>query len=193
MAEKKECRGYQFIKNHIVVLLAVCFVFFLAVYFINVIFIQNEETVVSVLVLEFMEDSFRLEQQVRETVQAEEDQKVEIRTIASQVEANKAIVLTWIRAQTVDVIIGEEEQIAEYAQAGYLKELEKGQSDDFLCARAEYNSEGNIIGTGEEECFGKYTADIPGTEFQKPVAGLAENAPHRENALLLLQSLRETS
>lgn len=123
MAEKNENNVLHFLKQYAVRILAVCGILLVLAYFINIMFVQNQKTAVSVLVLEFMEDTSALEQQVREALGAGEDEKIEIRTISSGIEANKAVALTWIRAEVVDVVIGGETQMTEYAQAGYLKDL----------------------------------------------------------------------
>ena len=186
MAEKKENHLISFIRKYAAVLLAGCAVLLLAAYFINIMFVQNKKTAVSVLVLEFMEDTSVLEQQVREVLGAAEDEEIEIRTISAGVGTNKAVALTWIRAEVVDVVIGEEEQMTEYAQAGYLKDLgdtEAEQPDAFL--------EGNVTGTGPESCFGKYAGEIAGVPMEKPVAGLAGNASNLDNALMLLNFFSE--
>ena len=141
-----------------------------------------------------MEDTSGLEQQVREVLGTAEDEKIEIRTISAGVGTNKAVALTWIRAEVVDVIIGEEEQMTEYAQAGYLKDLgdtEAEQPDAFLCGLAEYDKEGNVTGTGPESCFGKYAGEIAGVQMKKPVAGLAGNASNLDNGLMLLNFFSE--
>ena len=106
MAEKKENHLISFIKKYAAALLAGCAVLLLAAYFINIMFVQNKKTAVSVLVLEFMEDTSVLEQQVREVLGTAEDEKIEIRTISAGVGTNKAVALTWIRAEVVDVFIG---------------------------------------------------------------------------------------
>lgn len=194
MAEKKENHLISFIKKYAAALLAGCAVLLLAAYFINIMFVQNKKTAVSVLVLEFMEDTSVLEQQVREVLGAAEDEEIEIRTISAGVGTNKAVALTWIRAEVVDVVIGEEEQMTEYAQAGYLKDLgdtEAEQPDAFLCGLAEYDKEGNVTGTGPESCFGKYAGEIAGVPMEKPVAGLAGNASNLDNALMLLNFFSE--
>ncbi len=194
MAEKKENHLISFIRKYAAVLLAGCAVLLLAAYFINIMFVQNKKTAVSVLVLEFMEDTSVLEQQVREVLGAAEDEEIEIRTISAGVVTNKAVALTWIRAEVVDVVIGEEEQMTEYAQAGYLKDLgdtEAEQPDAFLCGLAEYDKEGNVTGTGPESCFGKYAGEIAGVPMEKPVAGLAGNASNLDNALMLLNFFSE--
>ena len=184
----------SFIKKYAAALLAGCVILLLAVYFINIIFVQNQKTAVSVLILEFMEDTSGLENQVREVFGTGGDEEIEIRTISAGVGANKAVALTWIRAEVVDVIIGEEEQMTEYAQAGYLKDLgdtEAEQPDAFLCGLAEYDKEGNVTGTGPESCFGKYAGEIAGVPMEKPVAGLAGNASNLDNALMLLNFFSE--
>ena len=88
----------SFIKKYAAALLAGCVILLLAVYFINIIFVQNQKTAVSVLILEFMEDTSGLENQVREVLGTGGDEEIEIRTISAGVGANKAVALTWIRA-----------------------------------------------------------------------------------------------
>lgn len=188
MEKKKENKNIGFIKRYAPGLLAGGVILLLVIYFVNIIFVQNKKTAVSVLVLEYMEDTSALEKQVRQVIGVDEDEKIEIRSIAHGVEANKAIALTWIRAKVVDVIIGEEEQLTEYAQAGYLKDLSEIEgSGDFMCAPVESDSEGNIISTGSETCFGKYTLKIPEIDFQKPVIALTANVTNMDNAVKLLR------
>lgn len=199
MAEKNENNVLRFLKQYAVRIVAVCGILLVLAYFINIMFVQNQKTAVSVLVLEFMEDTSALEQQVREALGAGEDEKIEIRTISSGIEANKAVALTWIRAEVVDVVIGGETQMTEYAQAGYLKDLsgmkasEQGSEEDgasnFLCGLAQYDQDGNVTGTGPKTCFGRYIPGIPGAQIEQPVAGLADNASNVDNGLRLLQWL----
>ena len=199
MAEKNENNVLHFLKQYAVRILAVCGILLVLAYFINIMFVQNQKTAVSVLVLEFMEDTSALEQQVREALGAGEDEKIEIRTISSGIEANKAVALTWIRAEVVDVVIGSETQMTEYAQAGYLKDLsgmkasEQGSEEDgasnFLRGLAQYDQDGNVTGTGPKTCFGRYIPGISGAQIEQPVAGLADNASNVDNGLRLLQWL----
>lgn len=188
MEKKKENKNIDFIKRYVPGLLVGGVIVLLVIYFVNIIFVQNKKTAVSVLVLEYAEDISALEEQVRQVIGAEEDEKIEIRSIAHEVEINKAIALTWIRAEVVDVIIGEEEQLTEYAQIGYLKDLsEIEETGDFVCAPVEFDSEGNIISTGSETCFGKYISKIPEITFQKPVIALTANVTNIDNAVKLLR------
>ena len=196
MEEKRENRLVSFIKKYAAALLAGCVILLLAVYFINIIFVQNQKTAVSVLILEFMEDTSGLENQVREVLGTGGDEEIEIRTISAGVGANKAVALTWIRAEVVDVIIGEEEQMLEFAQAGYLRELSETnvrQSNDFMCGLAEFDREGKITATGPDKCFGKYAGEIPGIDFQNPVIGLADNVTNGENAAELLHYFEKSN
>lgn len=188
MEKKKENKSIGFIKLYAPGLLAGGVILLLVIYFVNIMFVQNKKTAVSVLVLEYTEDTSALEKQVRQVTGADEDEKIEIRSIAHGVEANKAIALTWIRARVVDVIIGEEGQLTEYAQAGYLKDLsEIEESGDFMCVPAEFDSERNVISAGSETCFGKYASEIPEVDFQKPVIALTANVTNMDNAVKLLR------
>ena len=70
MAEKNENNVLRFLKQYAVRIVAVCGILLVLAYFINIMFVQNQKTAVSVLVLEFMEDTSALEQQVREALGA---------------------------------------------------------------------------------------------------------------------------
>ena len=65
----------------------------------KVIFLENEKTVVSVLVLTPISDQKAFEREVREQVKIKKGEKALIQSIDAQIEANHAIATTWIRAK----------------------------------------------------------------------------------------------
>ena len=58
-----------------------------------------------------------------------------------------------------------------------------------MCGLAEYDDEGNVVGTGEETCFGKYVQKEAGVNIEHPVIATAVNAEHRENAEKVIEVL----
>lgn len=158
---------------------------------IKVIFLENEKTVVSILVLNPISDSKTFEKEVRKHVKVNKGEKVLIQSIDAQIEANYAIATTWIRAKTADVIIGEEEVITKYAEMGYLKQLSEkdklSQKSRYHCVLSEYSDKKNI----EKEWFGIFVKEIPGLNGEEVVASLAANVVNEENALKLLRAWEE--
>ncbi len=162
---------------------------------IKVVVLENEKTVVSVLVLKPISDQKTFEKEVRGQVKIKKGQKVLIQSIDAEIEANHAIATTWIRAKTADVIVGEEKVIRKYAEAGYLKELSEKdripQKHRYYCALAEYNTGENIEKIGEEKWLGVFAKEIPGLDEERLVVSLAANVVNEENALELLRAWGE--
>lgn len=183
MEEKKEHKIQKFIKKYGAGIVVPLIIVLITAYFVNVIFVKNKEVAISVLILEYTADTTAVENQIGKIVGLKENQKIEIKSIDAKQSANNPIILTWIRAKTIDVIIGSEEEVKVFAQAGYLKKLnEEIREKDFMCGLAKYNDLGEIISGGKEECFGKYTTEIKGVEIKHPVVCLAANLINEDNA-----------
>lgn len=164
-------------------------------YFVNIMVIKNKEEVISVLVLSAKADAAALEQEIAGQFQISEDEEIVIQVMDPSVEANYGIILTWIRAGTVDVLIGEPDALKQYAQSGCLadwtdlglvkEEVLRQKDEAFLCGLAEYDDDGNIFRMGEEQCFGwrcsGEAAEICG--LKSPMVSVVLNAPHQEAAL----------
>lgn len=190
MKEKEEHKIRRFLKKYGTGIVVSLIVVLIIAYFVNIIFAKNKETAISVLILEYTDDTTTIENQIREIAGLKENQKIEIKSIDAKQSANNAIILTWIRAKTIDVIIGSEENVKVFAQAGYLKKLnEETRNKDFMCGLAQYNDLGEIISVGTEECFGKYVAEIEGVEIKSPVVCLAANLTNEDNAEKVLYHL----
>lgn len=189
----KEIKYVDFFRRHSVVIAAALVAVLIAAYFVNIIFFENKKVAVSVLVLTPVSDVRALEEEILKIIDIEADEEIGIQFIDTGVIANQAIATTWIRAKTVDVIIGDREQIKLYAQAGYLKDLkeieEEGVKDvgeDYMSGLAEYDNEGKVVSLGEEKCFGKYTGEIAGINIKHPVIALAANVTNQKNAVKML-------
>lgn len=91
-----------------------------------------------------------MEEETLKIIGTQEEGEIRVQSVDTGIIANQAIVTTWIQAQTVDVIIGDREQMEWYAQAGYLKDLGEIEADglkdvgeDYLCGLVEYDDQGN--------------------------------------------------
>lgn len=155
----------KFIKRHIAAIVCILIVLIIVGYFVNIIFFQNKKDVVSVLVLKPVEDTEALEHEIAAVVEVGKREEIHIQSIDFDVAANEAIVTTWLRSGTIDIVIGRADQIAFYEAADYLGEI---------CA-----VDGNIPGLG---------ADV---ELESAQAALTVNMPHEENARAVLEFLEK--
>mgnify|MGYP003297787572 CR=1 FL=1 len=157
-------------------------------YFANIMFFQNEKDILNVLVLTSKMDSDLLLEEIEEAVKVDVGEEILIKYMdTSGNEANRAIILTWIRAKTVDIIIGEEEQIDFFAENGCLKEIEEqdisGKSY-YDSSVIKYDSDGDVIGREDKKHYGIYINRVAGVRFQTmPVISLAVNFQNKENAI----------
>lgn len=192
--QRTDSRILEFFRKHWGVLLAVLAAAVVVGYFVNLIFIQNREKVLSVVVLTALEDTEELEEELAGIVEPDSDERIVIQSIDGENEINIPVISTWIRAGSADVIIGSEKAMDLLAKNGYLKELEPDGGEnaadtDYMCGLAEYDDEGNVVGTGEETCFGKYVQKEAGVNIEHPVIATAVNAEHRENAEKVIEVL----
>lgn len=192
----KENRAVRFIWRHAAGITGLIAAVAIIGYFANLILFQNEKTVLGVAVLEQVEDGDGLEQELGQIVSMEEGEKVMIQSLDTTISANQPIVTTWIRAGTVDLIIGTEEEIKFYASAGYLTDLSEAgdkitvpEDRRYMCGTAEYDDEGNVTGIGEEQWFGVYADPISGVDIEDPVIALSAKMSHEETAWTVFSEL----
>ena len=185
----KENRVVRFIWRHAAAIAGIIAAVVILCYFANLMLFQNEETVLGVAVLEQVEDGDGLEQALGQIIGMEEDEKIMIQSLDTTIPANQPIVTTWIRAGTVDLVIGTEEEIELYASAGYLtdlsvagEKLKASEERKYMCGTAEYDDEGNVTSIGEEQWFGVYADPIPGVDIEAPVIALSAKMSHEEAA-----------
>lgn len=192
---KRERKGIYAVKKYWLWICLVCVLAGIAGYFVNIMVIKNKEEMISVLVLSAKANEAALEREITRQFPISEGEEVVIQVMDPSVEANYGIVLTWLRARTVDVLIGETDALKRYAQSGCLadwSELEvvkeeeiKRKDEAFLCGLAEYDDEGGILRMGEEQCFGwRSSGEVAeACGLKQPVVSVALNAPHKEAAL----------
>lgn len=160
-------------------------------YFVNIIVFENKKDVLNVLVLSSNIDIEQIEKPLYELIPVQDDEEIVIKYMDSTAEAEQAIILTWIRSRTVDVVIGDEDSMAFYAQNGCFMNLEECgiESDerDYYNVINEYSSEGQIIDTSEKMMFGKRVKSIEGIlEMKNPIVALAVNSQNLKKGLVVL-------
>ena len=154
MSERKIIR---FFKRHITGIIAILVICIIAGYFVNVIFFENKKDVISVLVLKPLTDTEALEKEIGTVVEVDGKEEIHIQSIDFDWGANEAIATTWLRSGTIDVIIGREDQIAFYEEAGYLEETQRAERG------------------------------IAGVDIEDPAVALTANMSHEENARAVLE------
>lgn len=152
-----EWKIIKLFKRHMLVIITILAVFAIAGYFVNVIFFENKKDVISVLVLETVADTEVLEKEIGTVVEAGVKEEIHIQSIDFDLGANEAIATTWLRSGTIDVIIGREDQIAFYEEAGYLEETRRAEKK------------------------------IAGVDIEEPAVALTANMAHEENARAVLE------
>ena len=152
-----EWKIIKLFKRHMLVIITILAVFAIAGYFVNVIFVENKKDVISVLILETVADTEALEKEIGTVVEAGVKEEIHIQSIDFDLGANEAIATTWRRSGTIDVIIGREDQIAFYEEAGYLEETRRAEKK------------------------------IAGVDIEEPAVALTANMAHEENARAVLE------
>ena len=152
-----EWKIIKLFKRHMLVIITILAVFAIAGYFVNVIFVENKKDVISVLILETVADTEALEKEIGTVVEAGVKEEIHIQSIDFDLGANEAIATTWLRSGTIDVIIGREDQIAFYEEAGYLEETRRAEKK------------------------------IAGVDIEEPAVALTANMAHEENARAVLE------
>ncbi|MGL6198775.1 MAG: hypothetical protein ACRC3H_07555 [Lachnospiraceae bacterium] len=182
-------------------IMAVLIIGGIVLYFVNVIFFQKHDTVLSVIVMgaEDSIDADALEEKLRKGLNvAADDQEVNITFLDPGVAANQAVVLTWIRAGTVDLIIADREEFKMAAGGGMCADLEAVLPADLLektqnslqrGAISIYNDDGTLAGS-EKECY--YGIGLKqSTVFQEwnrsitdPIVSIAINTERTDNCVV---------
>lgn len=172
----------------------ICCLLGIAGYFFNIMFLQNKEAVLNVLVLSSQIDSNEIVNEIEKVIEVGPDEEIEVKYMdTSGNEANRAIILTWIRAKTVDLVIGEKEQLDFFLENGCLLEIDEElkeleESRYYKGCLVDYDSEGNVVGREEEKKYGIYVEQIAGADLiEVPVVSLAVNYVNKENALNALE------
>lgn len=174
-----------------IIIAVIIVVLFIIGYFAKIIVFDNKKDVLTVLVLSDNLDVEVMENDLYQILDIGEKEEVVIKYMNSTVETEQAIILTWIRSRTVDVVIGEKQSLEFYAQNGALMNLQEVgfEMDEraYIDAVNVYSSDGKLIGKGEEILYGKYAEKINGlSEMRNPIVSLTVNGLHRDEAILAL-------
>lgn len=185
-----------FFRKYWIVLSLIAAAIIIVGYFVNIIVFENKKDVLNILVLSSDINIEAMEEELYSLIEVNDDEEIVIKYMDSNGEADQAIILTWLRSRTVDVVIGEEDSIDFYARNGCLADMEElgieTDESDYYNAVDEYSSEGEIIGTGEQTLFGKYVKPITGLEnMEKPIVAMAVNALNTENGMRILSYYME--
>lgn len=185
-----------FFRKYWIVLSLIAAAIIIVGYFVNIIVFENKKDVLNILVLSSDINIEAMEEELYSLIEVNDDEEIVIKYMDSNGEADQAIILTWLRSRTVDVVIGEEDGIDFYARNGCLVDMKElgieTDESDYYNAVDEYSSEGQIIGTGEQTLFGKYVNPITGLEnMEKPIVAMAVNALNTENGMRILRYYME--
>lgn len=185
-----------FFRKYWIVLSLIAAAIIIVGYFVNIIVFENKKDVLNILVLSSDINIEAMEEELYSLVEVNDDEEIVIKYMDSNGEADQAIVLTWLRSRTVDMVVGEEDSIDFYARNGCLVDMKElgieTDESDYYNAVVEYSSEGEIIGTGEQTLFGKYVNPITGLEnMEKPIVAMAVNALNTENGMRILRHYME--
>lgn len=172
-----------------------CIVFLCTVvagYFVNIIFFENKKDVLTVLVLQTEVDREVLTNELQKAVAVKQGEEISIQTLDYSNSMNQGTAVTWLRSGTIDLIVGNREQMTAFGQHGYLKRLEGmgdlAEKEKFRCGTAEFDDEGNLIRAGGNDWVGVFPGRIAGIDsMDSPVIAIVENAPNKENAFKTLE------
>lgn len=161
-------------------------------YFVNIIFFENKKDVLTVLVLATDVDRETLSEEIMQAVDVNKGEEISIQTLDYSNEVNQGVAITWLRSGTIDILIGNEEQMTVFEHYGYLWQLTEAKfttaKAKFRCGIAEFDNDGNIIKVAGDYWVGVSLDQIAGIdEITSPVISILENAPNKANAVKTLE------
>lgn len=195
-----------FLGRHGIRIAAIALALGIVLYFVNIIVFQRKEMVLSVLILS-EEDSVDigiLEKGIRRELDAESEKKdVEILFLDVSMEANRAILLTRVRARTVDIIISEPDIYRMAASGGMCMDLKEAlpisaydavRRDLCMGAVSVFDGAGQVADTGQEKEFGLDLTESAvlmqcNRSLTEPVASVVTNSERVDNAITCLMYL----
>lgn len=189
----------QFYDYYLMYVVVVVLILGFVGYFVKTTVFDRKDVVLSVMILNDSQevDIDQMEADLREELNiTDAKQDITFAIMDTAMEANHAVIMTRLRAQSVDILLADKKAFDEYAQGGSYADLDKtltgawhdSLQDGFVESReAEYDDSGNITDYGEYLPFG---LDLSGSERYKsygsvlsdPVAGIVVNAEHKELA-----------
>lgn len=168
-------------------------------YFAKTILLDRKDVILSVMYLQgdTEVDTEQMERELKEYLELKgEKQDITFSFLEPDVSQNQAIILTRLRAKSVDIVIAERDVFEQYASAGMFVPLDLVLEKDFIEKNrtvliegsiVTLDAAGNVAETGEKKAYGldllenkKYESF--GNFMDSPILGIAANSMHMENA-----------
>lgn len=175
-------------------------------YFVKTIVFDRKELELSVLVIDDTKelDIEQMEEDLREQLGIDSDKQDITFTIFDNAKnGNEAVIMTRLRAKSVDILISSEETFKEYAANDVYENLDEKFPKDMIeridskfidGEEATLDDDGNVIERGKSLPYG---VDISngilmekyGSILKNPVIGIVVNTEHQDNAVKALDML----
>lgn len=172
-------------------------------YFVKTIVFDRKELELSVLVIDDTNelDIEQMEEDLKEQLGIDSDKQDITFTIFDNTKnGNEAVIMTRLRAKSVDILISGEETFKEYAANGVYENLDEKLPEDMIeridskfidGEEATLDDDGNVIEWGKSLSYG---VDISngilmekyGSILENPVIGIVVNTEHQNNSVKAL-------
>lgn len=172
-------------------------------YFVKTIVFDRKELELSVLVIDDTNelDIEQMEEDLKEQLGIDSDkQDITFTLFDNAKSGNEAVIMTRIRAKSVDILISSEETFKEYAANGVYENLDENLPEDMIeridskfidGEEATLDDDGNVIEWGKSLSYG---VDISngilmekyGSILENPVIGIVVNTEHQNNSVKAL-------
>ena len=172
-------------------------------YFVKTIVFDRKELELSVLVIDDTNelDIEQMEEDLKEQLGIDSDkQDITFTLFDNAKSGNEAVIMTRIRAKSVDILISSEETFKEYAANGVYENLDEKLPEDMIeridskfidGEEATLDDDGNVIEWGKSLSYG---VDISngilmekyGSILENPVIGIVVNTEHQNNSVKAL-------
>lgn len=184
----------EFLQKHFVKLCIMVLCIGVMGYFINIIFFENKKDVLTVLVLATDVDREELTEEIKKAVDVNRGEEISIQTLDYSNKVNQGVAITWLRSGTIDILVGNKEQMTVFEHYGYLRKLEETKfttdKEKFMCGIADFDDDGNILNVEGDYWVGVSLDKIAGIYgIESLVISIMENAPNKESAMKTLEQL----
>lgn len=184
----------KLLRRYIIVICIILFTSIIIFYFFNIVVFQNKKKALNILVLSSQIDEYEIKNKLEDVLNLSEDEEVTIKYMDISNEINRAIVLTWIRARTVDLMISGNKQLDFFAENAFLMDMKndiqlKGDNGRkyYYNYIATYDSEGNKINRGEKTEYGIFVKRIMGIDsIDEPILSVVTNCNNKENTVIAI-------
>ncbi|MDD3338388.1 MAG: hypothetical protein PHS82_05970 [Lachnospiraceae bacterium] len=189
----------QFLDYYVVYVIVAVVVLGFVGYFVKTVVFDRKDVVLSVMILndDTTLDTDQMEADLREKLNITDDkQDITLSVMDSTAMGNNAVILTRLRAQSVDLLITDQKAFDVYTEGAAYANLNETLSDalreqlqdGFVDGRAAiYDNEGNVTEYEDALLYGVDISDSEryqsyGSALTHVIAGIAVNAEHKEMA-----------